>query len=112
MAEVKIIAKVDGISTEHGYVKAWETFEFKGEPRHRLWTLWTRNLDGFAEGDVVTVTGSLSTKSNSYVPKNATEPKQIVEHSLNEVSIVKQSEATTTQVRSAADIASQIDAPF
>lgn len=118
MASVQIIAEVGNYSTEHGYIKAWETFEFKGEKRNRLWTLWTRNLDGINEGDLIEVTGNLSTKSATYVPKNATEAKQIVEHSLNEVNIINRGSSKTTQVRNAADILTQkteaeaIDMPF
>lgn len=117
MAQVQIVAEVGNYSTEHGYIKAWETFEFKGEKRNRLWTLWTRDLDGINEGDTITVHGELSTKSATYVPKNATEPKQIVEHSLNNVSIVING-SKTTQVRNASDILTQkteaetIDMPF
>jgi hypothetical protein len=113
MAQVTIVAEVGNFSTEHGYIKAWETFEFKGEKRNRLWTLWTRDIK-VQEKDVITVTGELSTKSATYVPKNATEPKQIVEHSLNNVSIQIQG----TQVRNAVDILTQkteaetIDMPF
>jgi hypothetical protein len=116
MAQVQIVAEVGNYSTEHGYIKAWEKFQFKGETRNRLWTLWTRNLDGINEGDIITVHGELSTKSATYVPKNATEAKQIVEHSLNEVTIVLQNKGT--QVRNAADILTQkteaetIDMPF
>lgn len=116
MAQVKIVAEVNSFSTEHGYIKAWETFSFKGEPRNRLWTIWTRDIQ-VQEGDTITVTGDLSTKTSTYVPKNATEAKQIVEHSLNDVSIVTNG-AKVTQVRNAADILTQkteaetIDMPF
>jgi len=111
MAEVKIVAKVDGISTEHGYIKAWETFEFKGEPRYRLWTIWTQNLNGINENDIIEATGDLSTKANTYLPKNAAEPKTIVEHSLNRVAISNKGQAAkpTTEVTNGADI---IDMPF
>jgi hypothetical protein len=113
MAQVTIIAEVGNFSPEHGYIKAWETFEFKGEKRNRLWTIWTRDIN-VQEKDVITVTGELSTKSATYVPKNATEAKQIVEHSLNNVTIQIQG----TQIRNAADILTQkteaetIDMPF
>ena len=116
MAQVQIVAEVGNYSTEHGYIKAWEKFQFKGETRNRLWTLWTRNLDGINEGDIITVHGELSTKAATYVPNNATEAKHIVEHSLTDVTIVPQN--TGTQVRNAADILTQkteaetIDMPF
>jgi len=116
MALVNIVAEVSNFSTEHGYIKAWETFEFKGEKRNRLWTIWTRDIQ-VQERDVIEVSGELSTKSATYVPKNATEAKQIVEHSLNNVAIQVRG-ASMTQVRNATDILTQkteaetIDMPF
>lgn len=106
MAQVTIVAEVNSFSEQHGYIKAWETFSFKGEPRNRLWTIWTRDIN-VQEGDTITVTGELSTKTSTYVPKNATEAKQIVEHSLNEVAITTNG-SKVTQVRNAADIITQI----
>lgn len=117
MAQVKIVAEVGNFSTEHGYIKAWETFDFKGEKRNRLWTIWTRDIQ-VQEKDIIEVSGELSTKSATYVPKNATEAKTIVEHSLNNVAIQVRGGSTTTQVRNAADILTQktntdpIDMPF
>jgi hypothetical protein len=117
MAQVTIVAEVGNYSTEHGYIKAWEKFEFKGESRNRLWTIWTRDIQ-VNEGDLIEVHGDLSTKSATYVPKNATEAKQIVEHSLNNVAIKIHGAAKSTQVRNAADILTQkteaetIDMPF
>jgi hypothetical protein len=114
MAQVIIVAEVGNYSTEHGYIKAWETFEFKGEKRNRLWTIWTRDIT-VQEKDIIEVSGDLSTKAATYVPKNATEAKQIVEHSLNNVSIKP---TGMTQVRTATDILTQkteaetIDMPF
>lgn len=116
MAQVTIVAEVGNYSTEHGYIKAWETFDFKGEKRNRLWTIWTRDIQ-VNEGDTITVSGDLSTKSATYVPKNATEAKNIVEHSLNNVAITING-SKTTQVRNASDILTQkteaeaIDMPF
>jgi hypothetical protein len=110
MAQVSIVAEVNSFSTQHGYIKAWETFSFKGEPRNRLWTIWTRDIN-VQEGDTITVTGELSTKTSTYVPKNATEAKQIVEHSLNEVAVILNG-SKTTQVRTAADILTQKDDPI
>jgi hypothetical protein len=116
MAQVIVILEVSAISQQHGYIKAWETFEFKGEKRNRLWTIWTRDIQ-VQEKDIIEVSGELSTKTSTYVPKNATEAKQIVEHSLNNVSI-RVAGTPTTQVRNAADILTQkaepelIDMPF
>jgi hypothetical protein len=116
MAQITTVLEVSAISTQHGYIKGWETFQFKGEKRNRLWTVWTREIGNLTEGDVITVNGELSTKTSTYVPKNATEAKHIVEHSLNDVAISVMTK--TTQVRNAADILTQkteaetIDMPF
>ena len=116
MALVNIVAEVGNFSNEHGYIKAWETFEFKGEKRNRLWTIWTRDIQ-VQEKDIIEVSGELSTKAATYVPKNATEAKTIVEHSLNNVAIRVRGEQVT-QVRNATDILTQkteaetIDMPF
>jgi hypothetical protein len=114
MAIVNIVAEVAQFSPQHGYIKAWETFMFKGEKRNRLWTIWTKDIR-VTEKDVIEVSGELSTKSATYVPKNAVDPKQIVEHSLNNVAYTIKS---GTQVRNATDILTQkteqeaIDLPF
>jgi hypothetical protein len=114
MAIVNIVAEVAQFSQQHGYIKAWETFMFKGEKRNRLWTIWTKDIR-VTEKDVIEVSGELSTKSATYVPKNAVDPKQIVEHSLNNVAYTIKG---GTQVRNAADILTQkteqeaIDLPF
>jgi hypothetical protein len=116
MAQITTVLEVSALSTQHGYIKGWETFQFKGEKRNRLWTVWTKDIGNITEGDVITVNGELSTKTSTYVPKNATEAKQIVEHSINDVAISVMSR--TTQVRNAADILTQkseaeaIDMPF
>ncbi len=120
MAQITTVLEVSALSTQHGYIKGWETFEFKGEKRNRLWTVWTRDIGNITEGDLIQVNGELSTKSATYVPKNATEAKTIVEHSINEVSIgmLSRKDNTGTQVRNAADILTQkteaeaIDMPF
>jgi hypothetical protein len=116
MAQITTVLEVSALSTQHGYIKGWETFQFKGEKRNRLWTVWTKDIGNITEGDVITVNGELSTKTSTYVPKNATEAKQIVEHSINDVAISVMSR--TTQVRNAADIltqkseAEEIEMPF
>jgi hypothetical protein len=117
MAIVNIVAEVAQFSPQHGYIKAWETFMFKGEKRNRLWTIWTKDIR-VTEKDIIEVSGELSTKSATYVPKNATEAKQIVEHSLNDVAYAIKEQRTNlgtnlgTQVRTAADILTQKDEPI
>ena len=116
MAVVNIVAEVAQFSPQHGYIKAWETFMFKGEKRNRLWTIWTKDIR-VTEKDIIEVSGELSTKSATYVPKNAVDPKQIVEHSLNDVAYTIKGQGGT-QVRNAAAIltqkteAEEIEMPF
>ena len=123
MAQVTVILEVSAVSQQHGYIKGWETFEFKGDKRNRLWTVWHSAIGNITEGNIIKVNGDLSTKTSTYVPKNATEAKVIVEHSLNNVSIgiisnMEQIQQAATQVRNATDILTQkteaetIDMPF
>lgn len=87
------VIKVNGtvssvVDGQYQIVKFWETYDFKGQERHRIWTAWfNNNMPALAEGDFVELEGTLSTKVSTYTPKDATEPKAIVEHSLNDVSV-------------------------
>lgn len=83
MAVVKIIGKVSEVVNE-GYprLKLWETYDFKGEPRNRLWTAWLDNGSNIRKDDEVEIEGHLGTKVGTY-NKPGQETKQVVEHSLN-----------------------------
>lgn len=70
MAQVEVVLEIQTISQQHGYIKGWEKFQFKGETRNRLWTVWTKQIE-VTEGDTVIVIGDLSTKAATYVPKKA-----------------------------------------
>ena len=90
------VIKVNGtvssvVDGQYQIVKFWETYDFKGQERHRIWTAWfSNNLPaGLQEGDWIELEGTLSTKVSTYTPKDATEAKAIVEHSLNEVSVTQ-----------------------
>lgn len=121
MPLITVTGQVSQVANEkYNYVKFWETYDWKGEPRHRIWTAWLERDLGLNEQDTVEITGDLSTKVGTYTPKDATEQKQIVEHSLNNctVKVLKAAEPKSTQVRNAADILTQktdtdpIDMPF
>jgi hypothetical protein len=98
MATVEIYAKVAEVVNE-GYprLRVWETYDFKGEPRNRLWTAWLDNASNYKKDDEVKIEGSLSTKVGTY-NKPGQETKQVVEHSLNNclVSLVKAAEPKTS----------------
>ena len=89
------VIKVNGtvssvVDGQYQIVKFCETYDFKGQERHRIWTAWPHGIPaGLAEGDWVELEGTLSTKVSSYTPKDATEAKAIVEHSLNDVSFLQ-----------------------
>lgn len=85
MATVIITGKVAEVVNE-GYprIKVWETYDFKGEPRNRLWTAWLDNGTNLQKDDEVQIEGSLGTKVGTY-NKPGQESKQVVEHSLNNV---------------------------
>ncbi len=91
MPLIKVTGNVSNITDgQYQIVKFWESYDFKGQERHRIWTAWVDSIPaGLAEGDWVELEGTLSTKVSSYTPKDASEPKQIVEHSLNDVSFLQ-----------------------
>jgi hypothetical protein len=97
MATVTIYAKVAEVVNE-GYprLRVWETYDFKGEPRNRLWTAWLDTPTSLKKEDEVKINGHLSTKVGTY-NKPGQETKQVVEHSLNncEVELVRAAEQKT-----------------
>jgi hypothetical protein len=97
MATVMIYAKIAEVINE-GYprLRVWETYDFKGEPRNRLWTAWLDNPTSLKKDDEVRIDGSLGTKVGTY-NKPGQETKQVVEHSINncQVDLVKAAEAKT-----------------
>lgn len=110
------VIKVNGtvssvVDGQYQIVKFWETYDFKGQERHRIWTAWfSNNLPaGLAEGDWVELEGSLSTKVSTYTPKDSTEAKAVVEHALNDVAL-KQHKAKSAS--NAAPAAASDDTPF
>lgn len=108
------VIKVNGtvssvVDGQYQIVKFWEKYDFKGQERNRIWTAWVNSIPaGLNEGDWVELEGTLSTKVSSYVPKDATEAKAIVEHSLNDVSYVQVKPKNETN---SAPVASD-DTPF
>jgi hypothetical protein len=94
MATVIIYGKIAEVVNE-GYprLKVWESYDFKGEQRNRLWTAWLDNGSNVQKDDEVSIEGSLGTKVGTY-NKPGQETKQVVEHSLNNclVKVVKHAE--------------------
>lgn len=92
MPVIKVNGTVSNVTNaQYQIVKFWESYDFKGQERHRIWTAWfSNNLPGeLQEGDWIELEGTLSTKVSTYTPKDSTEAKAIVEHSLNEVSVLQ-----------------------
>ena len=97
------------VNGQYKYIKFWETYDFKGSPRHRLWTAWFDGviLDGFNEGDFIQINGDLGTKVGTY-NKPGDETRQVVEHSLNNCRIVTHAPKTVQP----APAPSTIEMPF
>jgi hypothetical protein len=98
MPVIKVNGTVSSVTdSQYQIVKFWETYDFKGQERHRIWTAWVNGIPaGLTEGDWVELEGTLSTKVSSYTPKDATEAKSIVEHALNDVSFLQVKPKNTT----------------
>jgi len=62
MATVIIYGKVAEVVND-GYprLKVWESYDFKGEQRNRLWTAWLDNPISIQKDDEVSIEGSLGT---------------------------------------------------
>jgi hypothetical protein len=97
MAIVTIIGKVAEVVNE-GYprLRLWETYDFKGEARNRLWTAWLDNASNYKKDDEVQIDGNLGTKVGIY-NKPGQETKNVVEHSINncQVKLLKAAEPKT-----------------
>ena len=98
MAVITIYGKVAEVVNE-GYprLKVWETYDFRGEARNRLWTVWLDNGTNIKKDDEIKAEGQLGTKVGTY-NKPGQETKQVVEHSLNNslVELVKAAEPKTS----------------
>lgn len=74
------------VNDKYNYLKFWETYQFNGQERHRLWTAWFDSNIAVSEGDFVKIEGSLGTKVGKY-QKPGEDEKQVVEHSLNDCAL-------------------------
>jgi hypothetical protein len=106
MANVMIYAKIAEVVNE-GYprLRVWETYDFKGESRNRLWTAWLDNPTSLKKDDEVKIDGLLGTKVGTY-NKPGQETKQVVEHSINncQVTLVKAAEMNRTPIEEVINI--------
>jgi hypothetical protein len=106
MANVMIYAKIAEVVNE-GYprLRVWETYDFKGEPRNRLWTAWLDNPTSLKKDDEVKIDGLLGTKVGTY-NKPGQETKQVVEHSINscQVTLVRAAEMNRTPIEEVINI--------
>jgi hypothetical protein len=88
MPVINVIGTAASLTWEGKAIRFWETYEFKGEKKFRVWTAWgTNQVFDFAEGDTISVEGDLSTKVGTYIPKDASGEKTVVEHSLNNITV-------------------------
>lgn len=87
MALLKVGGNISQVNADHQYIKFWESYDFKGQERHRLWTAWFTNLPvNVQEGDFVEIEGLLGTKVGKY-QKPGEDEKQVVEHNLNDCAL-------------------------
>jgi hypothetical protein len=88
MAAVKVEGTVTRIFFEGKGIGLTETYKSQsGEDWTRKWTLWFTTDPNLAEGDKLSVTGSLSTKVVDFKGQDG-ETKQIVEASVNNAVII------------------------
>lgn len=112
MANLNVDGTISGVvNGQYKYIKFWETYDFNGQPRHRIWTAWFDGviLDGFNEGDFIQINGDLGTKVGTY-NKPGDETRQVVEHSLNNCRIVTHAPKTATPAP--VSVTSEIEMPF
>lgn len=85
MAKLSIGGDAGSIGWEGRKITVWEKYNSNGREFTRLWTCWfeTSQAHALQEQDFVEIEGELSTKIGEWTPKDATEPKPIVEHHLN-----------------------------
>lgn len=88
MPQITVSGDIANITNaQYKIIKFWESYDFKGQQRHRIWTAWMdADLSNFNEGDFISITGDLSTKVSTY-NKPGDETRNIVEHSLNNCTI-------------------------
>lgn len=92
MPLIKVSGDVSGITTggQWNIIKFWESYDFKGQERHRIWTAWMDAIPAdLAEGDWIEIEGTLGTKVSTYSKPGDEQPRNVVEHSLNECSILR-----------------------
>jgi len=90
MPQITVSGNVSSVTNEqYKILKFWESYDFKGQERHRIWTAWMdADLSRFQEGDFISISGDLSTKVGTY-NKPGDETRQVVEHSLNNCTIAE-----------------------
>ncbi len=88
MPQITVSGDISSITdAQYKIIKFWESYDFKGQQRHRIWTAWMdADLSKFSEGDFISITGDLSTKVSTY-NKPGEDARNIVEHSLNNCTI-------------------------
>jgi hypothetical protein len=92
MPVIKVSGDVSAITSgaQWNIIKFWESYDFKGQERHRIWTAWMDAIpEGLAEGDWIEIQGTLGTKVSTYSKPGDDTPRSVVEHALNECNIVR-----------------------
>lgn len=114
MPLIEVTGTVDRLVWEGKAIRFWEQYVgFNGDTKNRIWTAWfdSSMSSRVQEGDNIVIKGDLTTKVGEWMPKDATEPRQIVEHSLNNCQLIEVT-AATPKTAPAASQAVPEDAPF
>lgn len=112
MPLIEVQGQVDRIVWEGKAVRFWEQYiGFNGDTKNRIWTAWFDAPMNVSEGDQVVIKGDLTTKVGEWMPKDATEPRSIVEHSLNNCQLVSVSPGQPKTAPQASQAVPE-DAPF
>ena len=113
MPLITITGNVDRLIWDGKGIRIWENYiGYNDESKSRIWTAWMDAPQSVNEGDEITISGDLATKVGTWTPKDATEPRNIVEHSLNNCSILSVTPGKPkAETPAAAPIAPE-DAPF
>ncbi len=114
MPVIKVVGTVANLIWDSRAIRVWEQYEVKGEQKYRVWTAWgTNQVFDYNEGDTLEIEGDLSTKAGTYMPKDSTEARSVVEHSLNNITVKLLAKASPKASQSSTEpVTSEEDMPF
>jgi hypothetical protein len=122
---IEIAGTVASSDAIKGYalVKFWEAYpgiDYETKlptTKHRLWAAWFDiKQEQLKEGDQILIAGELSCKVDTWTPKDATEPKNVVSYNLNNCTIKghepKALSEATEATTAPANVQDELEVPF